>query len=61
MKIQVFKSTKNGQWYFRFKAYNGRIIAQSEGYKKKAGARKGIDGIRSAFLRYDFYVEEETK
>ncbi len=44
MKIRIFKSLINGQWYFRVLARNGKKIAQSEGYKRRAGA------IRTASL-----------
>ena len=42
MKIQFFKN-KNKQWYFRIVARNGKIVAQSEGYKTKQGCLKTID------------------
>jgi len=40
MKIEVFRG-KDGQWYFRVKAGNGQIVAQSEGYTRKYDAKKG--------------------
>jgi uncharacterized protein YegP (UPF0339 family) len=42
MSIQLFQSSENGQWYFRLVARNGKTIAASEGYRRKAGARKTI-------------------
>ena len=42
MSIQLFQSIVNGQWYFRFVARNGKTIAASEGYRRKASARKTI-------------------
>jgi len=38
MKIHIFKVPAG--WYFHIKGRNGRIIAQSEGYKTRAGAIK---------------------
>lgn len=38
MKIQYFKS--KGQWFFHLKSRNGKIVAQSEAYKKKASCLK---------------------
>jgi uncharacterized protein YegP (UPF0339 family) len=38
MKIYIFE--RFAGWYFHIKAKNGKIIAQSEGYKKRAGAIK---------------------
>jgi len=36
----------NGEWYFNLRGRNGKIIAQSEGYKRKASALKGIKSIQ---------------
>jgi len=33
LRIKLFKS--KGQWFFRVVANNGRIVAQSEGYKQR--------------------------
>jgi len=45
-KFELFKSEKNGEFYFRLKASNGEIILQSEGYKAKAGCENGIKSVR---------------
>jgi len=42
MKIKLFKSDKNGKWYWHVTAKNGRVIAASQGYKSKKGAIKGL-------------------
>lgn len=44
-KFEIFKST-NGKYYFRLKASNGEIIAQSEGYSSKQGAQDGIASVK---------------
>lgn len=49
MKIQVFKSPVNRQWYFHLKARNGKLIAQSEGYHKKASAIKTAKRLLFSF------------
>lgn len=36
---QVFQG-RDGQWYFRIKSANGKIIAQSEGYTRERRAHK---------------------
>ena len=36
----------DGQWYWRLRAPNARIVAQGEGYKTRAGACRGVDGHR---------------
>lgn len=51
--IHTFKSEENGQYYFHVKAKNGKIVAQSEGYKSKASLRKGIEALKKAVLAYD--------
>ena len=35
-----------GQWRFRLKAANGEVIAVSEGYTTKEGAKNGIKSVR---------------
>lgn len=52
--IKIFKSDKDGQHYFHVTARNGKIIAQSEGYKTKAGARKGIEALKKALLKAEY-------
>lgn len=42
MKITVFKG-KDSQWYWNLKARNGQVMAQSEGYTKKANAERAAD------------------
>lgn len=47
----LFRSKKNGQWYFRLVAGNGKPIAQSEGYKRRANAVKGAYAVVRAIYR----------
>lgn len=44
-KFEIFTG-KNGQFYFRLKAGNGEIIAQSQGYATKSAAQNGIESVR---------------
>ena len=46
MKIYIFKSALNGEWYFHVKQKNGRITLQSEGYKRKASIVKLIASLK---------------
>jgi len=39
-KFEIFKDTAS-QYRWRFKAGNGEIVAQSEGYVSKSGAENG--------------------
>ena len=43
--FEVYKG-KDGQWRFRLKAANHRIIAVSEGYTSKAGCLKGVESVK---------------
>lgn len=40
--IEVYKSPKNKQWYWRIRSRNGKIICNSEGYMKRANAMQVI-------------------
>lgn len=44
-RFELFKG-KDKKWFFRLKATNGKIIAQSEGYNRRASALKGIQSVR---------------
>lgn len=52
--IEVFPiktgTTWPDKWYFRVRARNGEIVAQSEGYTTRAAAEKGIRALRRALL-----------
>ena len=44
--FEVFRG-EDGQWYWRLKAANGEIIAQSEGYQRRQSALEGIESVRN--------------
>ena len=44
-KFQIF-TDKAGEFRFRLKATNGQIIAVSEGYKKLASCKNGIESVK---------------
>lgn len=44
-KFQLFRD-KAGQFRFRLKARNGKVIAVSEGYASKSGCENGIQSVR---------------
>lgn len=44
-KFEMYQD-KAGQFRFRLKARNGKIIAVSEGYTTKASCENGIDSVR---------------
>ena len=45
--FKLFKSDKNGEYYFNLKAGNHETILQSEGYKAKASAENGIESVKT--------------
>lgn len=56
MKFEIYQSDKNGRWYWRLKASNGRVIGQSAGgkgggYAKKETAVKMVLGIVNGLLK----------
>ena len=44
-KFEVFKG-KGGDFRFRLKAANGKVICQGQGYKSKDACVKGIESIK---------------
>ena len=50
MKIELFKSDTNGEWYFRVRAKNGQVIAASEGYKNRLDALQTAKSLRFGLL-----------
>ena len=43
-----------GEYRWRLKASNGRIVASGEGYKTRAGARRGIAALKRAAKQAKF-------
>ena len=46
-KFQIFKSSVNGQFYYRLRAANGEIILNGEGYTSAYSCRAGIDSVKA--------------
>lgn len=44
-KFEIYKDPK-GEFRFRYKAANGQIVAQGQGYSSKAGCLNGIKSIQ---------------
>lgn len=44
MPVEIYKD-KKGEFRFRVKAKNGKIIAVSEGYKSKQSCEGGIESL----------------
>lgn len=45
MRFEIFQG-RNAQWYWRLKAKNNQIVAQSEGYTRKHGAFRAACSVR---------------
>lgn len=56
-KFVIFKDKKK-EWRFNLKARNGRVIAVSEGYKKKEGAINGAISVMQNAP--DAYIVDEN-
>jgi uncharacterized protein YegP (UPF0339 family) len=44
-KFEVFKG-ESGDFRFRLKAANGKVVCQGQGYKSKDACLKGIESIK---------------
>lgn len=49
-KFELFRGADE-QWYFNLKANNGKVICQSEGYRRRASALKGIAAIKKVAVK----------
>lgn len=49
---QIFKG-EDGQWYARLRARNGRILAQTEGYRRRSNVYAAIESI----IRINFHSD----
>ena len=59
MKIQILKS-KNGQFYWRIVARNGRILATSETYKSKQACKRTVDAFHADSFWNDMIIQDLT-
>lgn len=46
-KYEIYHDA-SGEWRWRLKASNGKIVASGEGYKRKQGAQAGVRAHRRA-------------
>lgn len=46
-KFEIYPDAA-GEWRWRLKSSNGRVVASGEGYKTKAGAERGTEALRRA-------------
>lgn len=58
IRFQIGRSKKNREFYWRIRAANGEIIAQGEGYKRRAGAQRVFDILADAFDHMTVRVQD---
>ncbi len=58
-KFQIFKSSSNGQYYYRLRAKNGEIILSGEGYTTKQSCLNGVASVRTN-APYDSRYDRRT-
>lgn len=56
-KFEIYQD-KAGEYRFRLKAANGRVIAAGEGYKKLDSCRNGIESVRKNAPLAEIAIEE---
>ncbi len=49
-KFEVFQFI-NGEWGFRLKSSNGKVVASGEGYKRRSGAITGAKALQRSAAR----------
>ncbi len=61
MGFDVFKSEKNGKYYFNLKARNNQVILASQGYADISGVKTGIASVkRNAVSKNNFLIKNST-
>ncbi len=61
MGFDVFKSEKNGKYYFNLKAKNGQVILASQGYADISGVKTGIASVkRNSVNKEKFNIKNST-
>lgn len=58
IRFQIGRSKKNREFYWRIRAANGEIIAQGEGYKRRASAQRVFDILASAFDHMTISIQD---
>lgn len=58
IRFQIGRSKKNREFYWRVRAANGEIIAQGEGYKRRAGCVRVFEILSSAFDHMTIRIQD---
>lgn len=59
--IEIYKSEKNGEFYFRFKNQDDKVILSSEGYKAKPSCVNGVESVKKNADNEGRYEIKEAK
>jgi hypothetical protein len=59
MRFEVKQGT-DGLWYWHLKAANNEIVAQGEGYSRKADAYRAVGRLKTEVWRARIVFEVET-
>ena len=60
--IAEVRQDKRKNWFFRFKALNGRILSHSESYKIKVSAEKGrLASLKIGYAYFKVLEKEKAK
>jgi uncharacterized protein YegP (UPF0339 family) len=54
--FEVFRSEKDGKYYFRLKARNGETILSSQAYTERRGCIRGLRSVRKNATEPENYV-----
>ena len=57
MKFVIFRD-KAKEWRWRLVGSNGKIVAQSEGYSRRAGVMKSINSIKRSVANARVEIEK---
>lgn len=60
-KYEIWKSEKNGQWYWHFKAANGENIASGQGYQDRRGALNAISLLQNSKMMKIYSLTPPSK
>lgn len=56
-RCELYQDRK-GEWRWRLRAHNGRIVCDgAEGYKTKGGAKRGFERVSMVFAEGTYIVE----
>jgi hypothetical protein len=52
-RVEYWKSSQDGQWYFHLKARNNRVVSASEGYKEQRSVFRVLSKLGFEYKQVD--------